>query len=538
MIRATFRPSLVAADTVGEARTVAGVAVPWDTEGTVSDGTRVVFHPGSIDATHRPVLLRDHDAARPLGRVIDAADTGTGLTATARVARTRDGDDALVLAAPPDLVLGMFSVGADPTDFTYDQAGVMHVYAADWRELSLLTMGAYNAARVATVTAQHPAAQPEEPAMNDQLVAELDPDEVDPDEADDTAADEDTVAIDAPVAPVNAAAGRRAPAAPLRAAGAARRPAPLDLRGVATILAGGAKRGWTASQASARIRAAFTNVLTVDVPGAVPPYRAELVPTISYGMPLVDAITTRPLPPYGMRVEYPIWTDPPDSYAIQAGEKQAIASGMVRMDTGFADVKTWAQGNDISFQTANRSDPSFIELYLQECGKNAAKVYDQYVGNQLLAAATAATAGTDFVSNVAALYAALDPTTTPAGSLFLAVSYDVHTSLIGVTGDVGPAYWDLSIGLGSMIPGVNGGIVVDPWLPAGTMLLGSKAGAVSYGGPAESADVRVVDVSLLGIDIGVYFMAALAIPYPDAFAKLTGIVTATGTARTPAKSTK
>jgi len=493
-----------------------------------------VFHPGSLDAGGRPVLLRDHDSARPLGRVIDAADTGAGLIATARVARTRDGDEALILAAPPDQVLGMFSVGADPTDWTYDRDGVMHVHAADWRELSLLTMGAFSDARVATVTAAHP----EEPMNPNTTVADLDvpdPDDVEPDAPvdDDTDTDDDTE----PVSRVTAAA-RRAPAVPLRAAAGARRPAPLDLRGVATLISAGMEKRVSAARTTARIQAAFTNVLTVDVPGAVPPYRAELVPTISYGMPLVDAITTRPLPPYGMRVEYPIWTDPPDSYAIQAGEKQAIASGMVAMGTGFADVKTWAQGNDISFQTAQRSDPSFIELYLQECGKNAAKVYDQYVGTQLLAAATAATPGADFVSNVAALYGALDPTTTPAGSLFLAVSYDIHTSLIGVTGDVGPAYWDLSIGLGSMIPGVDGGIIVDPWLPAGTMLLGSKAGAVSYGGPAESADVRVVDVSLLGYDIGVYFMAALAIPYPDAFAKLTGIVTAAATRSTPAKSSK
>ena len=91
--------------------------------------------------------------------MIDATATPTGMHATARIARTRDGDEALVLAAPPDQVLGMFSVGVDPTDWTYDQAGTMHVHAADWHELSLLTMGAFSDARVATVTA----AQPEEP---------------------------------------------------------------------------------------------------------------------------------------------------------------------------------------------------------------------------------------------------------------------------------------------------------------------------------------------------------------------------------------
>src|SRR4029077_2011475 len=188
MIRATFTPGIVATDATAEARTVAGVAVPWNMPGTVSDGTTVVFHPGSLDAAARPVLLRDHDGSRPLGRVIDAAATPTGMLATARIARTRDGDEALVLAAPPDRVLGMFSVGVDPTDWNYDQTGTMHVMAADWHELSLLTMGGFSDARVATVTA----AQPEEPHMDpNRTVVELDPEPVDPDDADAPVEDDD-----------------------------------------------------------------------------------------------------------------------------------------------------------------------------------------------------------------------------------------------------------------------------------------------------------------------------------------------------------
>ena len=109
--------------------------------------------------------------------VIDATDNGTGMAVTVRVSRVDAGDEALVLAA--DGVLGMFSVGVDPTDWSYDQAGTMHVHAADWRELSLLTIGAFSDARVATVTA----AQPEEPMDLTKTVAELDPEPVDPDDA-------------------------------------------------------------------------------------------------------------------------------------------------------------------------------------------------------------------------------------------------------------------------------------------------------------------------------------------------------------------
>ena len=290
---------------------------------------------------------------------------------------------------------------------------------------------------------------------------------------------------------------------------------------MSTIIAAGVGR----QESAPRIQAALTNVTTTNV--GVPVYRSQLVPLIDPGMPIVNAINNAALPPYGMRIEYPTWTAAPSAYAIQAGEKTQIASGPVTMGLGTSNIDTWAQGNDISFQTAMRSDPSFIEMYLQGCAIDAGRKYDTHVATALLAGATAATLpGTPtFVNCVAALYAALNPLTTPPGPLFLAMSYDVQIAMIGVTGLQGPAFWGMSMQIGDMMPDASSGLdmFVDPNLPAKTMLLGSKSAATSYGGPSTSADVRVVDVGLLGYDIGVYFFAALAVTYPTAFAKLTGV---------------
>lgn len=514
-IRATFPAAAVtAADATPGARTIAGTAVPWNVVGYVADGTPVVFHPGSLDATARPHLLRDHDPTRPLGLVIDATDTGTGMTATARVSRHDAGNEAIMLAA--DGVLGMFSVGADPSDFRYDPDGTMHVYAADWRELSLLTMGAYTDARVATVTASQPA--PGGAAMPDLIDTDTDPDTPDElDVPDDDKADDDDETT-SELLPVVAG---RAALVPLRAAAGARRPVGLDLRGAATIIAAGLSQ----KRSAPRIQAALTNVTTTN---AVPPvYRSQLVPLIDPGMPLVNELNHAEMPPYGMRIEYPTWTAPPAAYAIQAAEKTQIASGPVTMGTAHADIETWAQGNDISFQLAMRSDPSFIEQYLAACAIDAGRKYDTHVATAILAGATAATLPTTvtFVNCVAALYAALNPLTTPPGPMFVAMSYDVYVGAIGVTGLNGPAFWGMNLNLGEMTPGVTStpDFVVDANLPAKTMILGSKNAATTYGGPSTSADVRVVDVGLLGYDIGVYFFAALAITYPTGFAKLTGV---------------
>jgi hypothetical protein len=531
VIRATFTtPTVTAASSDPGARTVAGTAVPWNVRGVVSDGTPVVFHPGSLDAGARPHLYRDHDPTRPLGMVVDAADNGQALTATARISRVRDGDEALILAA--DGVLGMFSVGVDPTDFRYDPDGTMHVYAGTWNELSLLTAGAFAGANVSAVTASPPTTNPEGATMPDQLLddteleLELGPPEGD--EPDGEQPDDD----DTPTIQAGRPVPARAPGVPLRAGANRARPVDLGIHGVAQLISAGKKRGLRGSQIDSRIQAAFMNVLSSDVPGFVrPAFRTDIVGLIDPGMPLVRAIQQRPLPASGMRIEYPVWSAPPDAYAQQVGEKTAIASGPVQATVQGDDILTWAQGNDISFQTMDRSDPSFIDAYIRAAAIDAGIKYDTYVANRLLAVAAAGTPGTSFVDNVQALFAALDWDATPPGPMFLAMSGDIAVSMIGVTGLDGPAFWDAGINLGTFDPSTSAGglnIFTDRNLPAGTMLLGASNAAANYGGPDTSANVRVVDVSLLGMDIGVYFYAALAVEYPGAFAKLTGVVTAAG----------
>lgn len=353
----------------------------------------------------------------------------------------------------------------------------------------------------------------------------------------------DTLDTDSAAPDVEAAAPPPPPQRPaiIPVTGPVTAPEPLTLARVGQIIAAGMREQIQAAGIAARIQAALTSVTSVENPGFVrPAYRAEIVGLVDHGMPVVRALQQRPLPATGMRIEYPTWSAPPDDYAIQAAEKTAIGTGGVSSTVEGVDIDTWAQGHDVSFQVAQRSDPSFIDAYLRAAAVDAARKYDTDVITKLLAVANAGTPGTSFVTNVKALFAALNPALTPAGPMFLAVSYDIMLDLIDVTGLNGPAFWDASMSLGSMIPDASAGgltMFTDWNMPAGTMLLGSRQGAASYGGPDSSADIRVVDVSLLGIDIGVYFYAALAIEYPEAFAKLSG-VTATAASSTSSTAAK
>ena len=162
MIRFTSNTFAVeAAGPDGEARrTITGIAVPYNTFATVSDGTTVQFAPGSLPIDGKaPRLYMYHDSTQPVGLVAERVDSPEAMYFTAKVSNTRAGDEALVLAA--DGVIDSVSVGVNPTEFKYDDEGNMTILAAEWVELSLVPTPAFAGATISQVAAEAP--QVEEP---------------------------------------------------------------------------------------------------------------------------------------------------------------------------------------------------------------------------------------------------------------------------------------------------------------------------------------------------------------------------------------
>ena len=128
-------------------RTISGLVVPWDTAARVN-GTEwpVRFARGSILADTGARLLGYHDRARPLGAPTDWKDTPSGLRATFKVARTRDGDEALSMAA--DGILDGLSIGAELQEVEEIAGGEILITGAIAREVSLVTLPAWATARV------------------------------------------------------------------------------------------------------------------------------------------------------------------------------------------------------------------------------------------------------------------------------------------------------------------------------------------------------------------------------------------------------
>lgn len=524
-------------------RTIAGVAVPWNVPGVVASGDTVIFHPGSLDPAARPPALRDHDRTRPFGAVIDAADTGTELTAVVRASRTAEGDDALVLAA--DGGLPQFSVGADPLEYSYDDAGVLHVTAARWLELSLLPIGAYDGARVLTVTATSPGG-----TMPPDLLTD-DPPDVDPDAPEDDPAHTEPnpdIEPDEPVTP-DAVLSAGARPVPVTAAGR-RRTAPaahpyagVGIRELAGMICAAAASAdpravrpllqvltSPGARTAPSIAAALADVTLVGTPNIGPMqrpgYQAELVEIVSHGSPLVDVLRQGDL----QRGDFPnvtfnSWVVGPE-VALQDAEKDEINSVPLSILPTSVPVETWATGNDISQQTLDFGSPSFVEDYIRAAGVDYARVIELYAATMLLGvAAPVTTLATDNITAIVGkLLGALDPSEVPAGGLFLAMSWDAWAGIMGVTTNDGPAFWSGSVSFGSILPTSDlGGLSAfyAPGLPARTYLMGLRNGATWYDLPNTPFSLRAINVGQLGLDVAVYGYGALGVQYPGAFVKTT-----------------
>lgn len=528
-LHATFPAAKLTAAPGG--RRISGTAVPWGEIGTVSDGRRVRFLPGSIDATARPIVLRDHDPSRPVGRVVDARETATGIDVDTSISATVSGDEALILAG--DGILAAWSVGVDPTDTRPGDDGVLEVVAGTWRELSLLTFGAFQSARVVDVAAEQGPDEPPDPDYPPD-----DPPDED-DEPEDPDPEEEPVST-TQLEPVHAGPPATIPAVPI--VGTPARPSP-DLTSVARLVASMPNAG------AAAINAALADITTAVGSGGTavrPAFATQISNLIEYGRPTINAISRAPLPPGGMRIEWPQWGTLPD-VGLQTAEKTEITSAAATLVPAGADVLTWAGGNDVSLQLVQRSSPSFLEAWFQAASEAYARETNGYVVTQLLAAAEVVPPPTTptFLNSIAALLAAFDPVTVPAGRLFIGMSWDVGMVMVGVSANNGPAFWDGSINFGSVTPEATAGglsIYIDRQLPTKTMLMGISSGATWYEDPSSPAELRVVDVGLLGINIAVYGFGALALSHAGtpnpAFGKMTFTTLPAGTTsmEAPAKA--
>ena len=349
-------------------RTITGIAVPYNVYATVSDGTQVQFAPGSLPVDGKaPKLYMYHDSSQAIGILSERVDSPEAMYFTATVSNTRAGDEALVLAA--DGVLDSVSVGVNPTEFKYDDAGNMTVIAATWVELSLTPTPAFAGATITQVAASEPDTEPEteaEPETEKETPMELEAEVI------------------VPTAPIFAQA-KREPRLP----NAAEFVVAMHKGG---LEAANANKVWADYRAYHKSDLEFANTETGDVPGIIPvPILGPVFADINYVAPLLSAVGTRAMPNNGTGSSFvrPTWTTHP-TVAEQANEFDAVSSTTSVIASNVVTKSTFAGSASLSYQTISFTDPAAMAIIMQDLAGQYLTAIDNFACDNLLAAATSA----------------------------------------------------------------------------------------------------------------------------------------------------
>jgi HK97 family phage prohead protease len=341
-------------------RTITGVAVPWDTPAVVSGGQKVQFLRGAFDVNQKPAkLIENHDMSQLRGVVSELVDDESGLLFTAKFAKTTASDQAieLVKAGAYDSV----SVGAVPTKFKY-KGDTMIVSKANLLELSLVAIPAFPDAVITEIAASQPDEESEEEVVEPQPL---------------DIPEEETMSE---VTPTVEASAETVPTAPIFATARREVPLPTAVEYMSAFIAGGS--AW--HQMSEALRAAAPDIVTTDTPGILPTPIVQPVYNNFIGRrPVVDAVGVRAMPAGGkvfIRPEVTTHT----SIGASIGEQSPTAGTLVVFNN---QVTKQIFGGYVNISEADIdwTDPSILQVVLDDMGRIYANATDNYAADQLVA---------------------------------------------------------------------------------------------------------------------------------------------------------
>ena len=357
-------------------RTISGIAAPYNVPAVVSDGTAVVFRPGSLPVEGKaPRLFMYHDASQPVGVVTERVDTEQGMMFSAKISATSLGNDALVMAQ--DGTIDQVSVGVNPTKFSYDEDGTMIIEAADWMELSLVPIGAFGDMAPITKVAASIHQEPEEVVLNE---------EVTPVEEKQEMSEVTAPAVEAtiPTAPIFAQAKKE-----FVLPSAGEYMAAYHMGGDTFANINKAVAEYTASKKTA-LQAAAGDVLTTDTPGLLPvPVLGPLVQDLNFIRPVVEALGARAYPDGGASKTFvrPTITTH-TSVATQSSELAAASATTMVIASNTVSKTTLAGQVTLSVQDIDFTSPAAMQLILNDLMGEYMIASDNFAADNLLTAAT------------------------------------------------------------------------------------------------------------------------------------------------------
>ena len=297
-------------------------------------------------------LLSQHDLKKPIGRMTSAETRADGIYATFKLSRSTGGNDALIMAQE-GLVTGL-SIGAEIIASKPSKDGYTVVSSARLKEVSLVTVPAFASSEILEIAAE----------------------EVIPAVETLTETESETVVEDTTVeaTPVEAAAVEAA--RPTVTAMAYTTPR-INLNVTAGEYAK-AQLNASRGDADARELVAALQVATVaENTGMVPPtYLKDVIGIIDSSRPFIDSIERAALPAAGMKIFTPkLGTQAAVDLTAEGAE---FASADTTVTFQEDTVVKFAGAGKLDLELVDRSDPSFLDLYLRELAASYAQKTDQY----------------------------------------------------------------------------------------------------------------------------------------------------------------
>lgn len=279
--------------------------------------------------------------------------------------------------------------------------------------------------------------------------------------------------------------------------------------------------------ASERLTRAVAHTLTADVPGLLPPqHLAEIVQVISAARPVVQS--SRQVPLTNGKLTYPKITQRP-TVGKQAAEKTEAVSQ--KMTVGMEDVlaDTYAGAGNLSWQTINWTVPDALQLWFSLMAEAYAQ-QTETAACGVVTAAAAANVTTAAGGSPSEIYAALAEA---AGAVYARVRMpattlyaDIATAFrLGGTLTTGGPLFQGSAGTISFATGQGnvGGLalVASPGFPADTAIVGVAQMLLCAETPGAPVELRAVEPSIGGMEVGVIGAFAAEALEPLAFQDVT-----------------
>jgi HK97 family phage prohead protease len=503
-MKINFPMTITAADV--ESRTLTGRIVTWGEEGNTSAG-RTIFSENSIQFGKNVKLLLEHEMSKPIGKMLSAEVTDTGIEAKFKLANTTVASDALVEAA--EGLRDGFSVGVKLNEWASED-GAMVITSAKLIEVSLVTEPAIDSARVAEVAASDEQVSEEASASEDQPTTQGE-------QVSDTTVPAPAVeTVEAPVAEV------QAKSAPMFTAPRVNLNVTPGQYALAQIRA-------SQGDSDARDLVAALDVATVaENIGVVPPtYLRDLIGIIDDSMPFADSLEQGTLPASGMKFYRPvIGTQATTAVTAEGVELDSTDTTITSLEI---DVVKIGGANIINAELVERSDPSYVDVLLRELAASWAQKADAYAFSIALGApgsSSGATLYAGIADGIADAYGVLRRTP----NRFLADTGNFAELLAAVDLDGRPLFAAAApmnaAGLmtqGSTAGTIAGlGLVVDPNIDTGTGVKGvvyASDAATFYRSPA--IQIRSTVVANAQYEVGVYGYVACARKYATAFRNIT-----------------